>query len=695
MPNPKLRGLSRLARLLGIQTSYYDLQKKRQVATTQSLIAIVAILGHPVATSQDVEDAIARVLRAHWTRGIEPVTVTWEGKAALATVRVPVSSRLLAQCRLQLDGGGEMRWEAPLKNKRGAETAVIDGMRYTTRTLDLPDDLAVGYHTLDVEVDGRTLNTTVLHAPTQAFCNIDRAWGIFLPLYALRTAHTLGNGDFSDLRELSKWAASMGANIVGTLPLLANFLEQPFEPSPYSPASRLFWNELYVDPRRSPDFDSCVPAQIPLASPELCAEFDRIRAEPTLDYQAAIKARRAVLEPLALCTAEQTNTEFTNFLRDHPRIDDYARFRATTEKQGASWQSWPPRLREGTLTKDDYDDDARKYHAYAQWLANKQLGDAAAESSAMLYLDLPLGVHRDSYDVWRERDLFAITASAGAPPDPFFTKGQQWGFPPMKPEAMRATSYRYLRECLRNMMQYAGVLRLDHVMNLQRLFWVPEGHEATDGAYVRYNSEELFAVLCIESQREMCVVVGEDLGVVPTEVRSAMAKHNVQRMSVVQFEANADEPPLGSAPHASVASLNTHDMPTFAAYWNADDVADRQDLGLLDDNGAIEARKDRKNVTRSLARFFKSTQSLKQLPGSARDAVRAALLHLAEGDARFVLINLEDLWQEPLPQNVPGTWQERPNWRRKARYTLEEARELPDVNDILKCVAAARAEKNS
>jgi 4-alpha-glucanotransferase len=695
MPIQALRGLSRLARLHGIQTSYYDLQKKRQHATPQSLIAILAILGEKVATDRDVEEAIARFERDYWARGIEPVTVSWEGKAARAEIRTPTSAGTTAACALMLDDGGEMRWTVKLTNRLGAKSASVEATRYTTRTLELPKDLPIGYHSLEIHLDGRELNTIVVCAPGRAFCDIEWGWGIFLPLYALRTDNTLGNGDITDLRELSTWASHVGADIVGTLPLLANFLEEPFEPSPYSPASRLFWNELYVDPRRSPHLEGCTAAREGLASPELRAEFDRLRALPALDYKATMKARRLVLEPLAVCAAAESKGEFAKYLRKHPRVNDYARFRATVEKQRTSWHSWPARLREGTITPIDYDDDARKYHAYVQWLAHRQLSAVAAESDAMLYLDLPLGVHRDGYDVWRERDLFAIDASAGAPPDPFFTRGQQWGFPPMKPEALRANGYAYFRECLRNMMQYAGVLRLDHVMSLHRLFWVPQGHEATDGAYVRYNADEFYATLCIESERHRCVIVGEDLGVVPAEVRPAMARHNVQRMAVVQFDANAGWPPLGNPPHASVASLNTHDMPTFAAYWNAEDVEDRQDLGLLDDNGAARARNYRRGVTRELARFFKQTQSLKKAPESSLDALRAALLHLAQSDARFVLINLEDLWLETKPQNVPGTWRERPNWRRKARYTLEEARELADVKKTLRIVAETRAEKKS
>jgi 4-alpha-glucanotransferase len=303
-----------------------------------------------------------------------------------------------------------------------------------------------------------------------------------------------------------------------------------------------------------------------------------------------------------------------------------------------------------------------------------------------LYLDMPLGVHPDSYDVWRNRDLFITGVSAGAPPDPFFTRGQNWGFPPINPIKMRERHYQYWRKVLQTQLRYAGILRLDHVMSLHRLYLVPNGFEATKGVYIGYPAEEMYAILALESSRHQAVIVGEDLGTVPAEVRKSMDVHGVKRMFVLQFEATDDlDEPIGIPPKNAVASLNTHDMPPFSAYWQALDADLRSELGLLDGDGVREAREQRNKVTTALSRMLAASSRLDAA------AARTALLDfLARSDADMLLVNLEDLWLENQPQNTPGTSHERPNWRRRLKYTLEEMRADESVGELLELVEAAR-----
>ena len=289
------------------------------------------------------------------------------------------------------------------------------------------------------------------------------------------------------------------------------------------------------------------------------------------------------------------SASFQRFKAAHPRVEDYARFRAVGEKRRESWWTWPERLRNGAIETGDYDETARRYHLYVQWLADAQvsaLAERAGKRGPGLYLDLPLGVNPDGYDVSRERDSFAVGASAGAPPDSFFTLGQEWGFPPLHPENLRASGYRYLRDVLKNHFQYAGVLRIDHLMGLHRSYWVPQNFGATKGVYVRYPSDELYAVFCLESNRSKCALVGEDLGTVPPEVRPAMAHHNIHRLYLGQFEMKPDwNDPFTWVQGGSVASLNSHDLPTFGAFWNDVDIADRQSQGLIgEEEAAARAR---------------------------------------------------------------------------------------------------------
>jgi 4-alpha-glucanotransferase len=272
--------------------------------------------------------------------------------------------------------------------------------------------------------------------------------------------------------------------------------------------------------------------------------------------------------------------------------------------------------------------------------------------------------------------------------------GQNWGFPPLHPEAMRERGYRYFRACVQHHLAHAGVLRIDHVMSLHRLYWIPHGVDAREGVYVRYPTDELYAVLCLESHRHQATIVGEDLGTVPRSVRAAMARHGLRGMYVGQFELHPsrDEPLRPVAPRVA-ASLNTHDMYPFAAFWSGLDVPDRERLGVLEPPMA-EGERHRRNAVRwALLDYLRGTGEVgADVHGEAEArAVLAALLRrLSASSAGVVLVNLEDLWLETEPQNVPGTWRERPNWRRKARLSLEEIMQAPQVVDILRQVNQLR-----
>jgi 4-alpha-glucanotransferase len=375
------------------------------------------------------------------------------------------------------------------------------------------------------------------------------------------------------------------------------------------------------------------------------------------------------------------------FVRRYPRVEDYARFRAAGERQGTSWHVWPDGLREGLLQAGDYEEHVRRYHLYVQWLADEQLGrlaKKARQSGPGLYLDLPLGVHADSYDVWRERSSFALGVSGGAPPDSLFTGGQDWGFPPLHPEKIREEGYRYLTACLRRHMQLAGVLRIDHLMGLHRLFWVPHGQGACGGVYVRYPAEELYALYCLESHRNGTVLVGEDLGTVPPEVPPAMRRHHIDGLHVAQYEAAPDRHPvLSPVRPGALACLNTHDMPPLAAFWQGLDIDDRLDLGLLDADAVRREHAHRRELCQALVRFLQVEGYLGEdvdLPA----VVRGLLTYLVEGTSDLVLVNLEDLCLETQQQNVPGTWHERPNWQQKTRHSLETIQGMEQVLAVLR-----------
>jgi 4-alpha-glucanotransferase len=282
----------------------------------------------------------------------------------------------------------------------------------------------------------------------------------------------------------------------------------------------------------------------------------------------------------------------------------------------------------------------------------------------------------------------------GCPPDLVFTKGQDWGFPPLHPQKLRESGYRHFIEVLQHHLREAGLLRLDHVMGLHRLFWIPQGFPASEGLYVRYPAQELNAILCIESHRHRARIVGENLGTVPPSVNSSMARHRVREMFVVQYELKPEaNKALRSIPSRSVASINTHDMPPFKAFWDELDIRDRSDLGLINKHEIKQESTQRKALLRALIRFLIRGGWLSKNKLDAATVLRACLSYLSASAAEMVLVNLEDLWLETASQNVPGTSLERPNWRRKARLSLQEICRSPQISAILNAIDVIRKRK--
>jgi 4-alpha-glucanotransferase len=683
--------LHRLAESYGVQTSYYDDQGGFHEAGVEALSAALHVLGAPLHRLEDAPDAQRARLLTLWRRPLEPVQVAWDGYPGDLTLRLPAAVEGPLDFRLELESGVVHEWTQPARDLPAFDQMDDPDGRYVARRLRLIGPFPLGYHTLRVEGSGILGECLIVAAPRRAYAGEDGphpTWGGFLPVYAVRSQRNWGAGDFTDLENLIQWVQDHGGGLVGTLPLLAAFLDEPFEPSPYSPASRLFWNEMFLDMDRLPEAPA--PVRNFLGSDEFRREIARLRDVPLVDYRGLMALKRRVLAPTAEAFFQgpaERQAEFNRFIAAHPRAEDYAAFRAAGERHRTTWWNWPDAARGGVLIPGDYDEADRRYHLFVQWQADAQLRRLAQKARAQgpgLYLDLPLGVHSDSYDVWRERSSFALGASGGAPPDSFFTKGQDWGFPPLHPENARKGGYRYFREVLAHHMRLAGVLRLDHIMGLHRLYWVPHGLGAKHGVYVRYPVDELYAVLLLESNRNKTTLVGEDLGTVPEYVRPTMAEHNVHRLYVGQYEAQPDpDRPLPTPSRGAVASLNTHDMPTFAGYWRSLDLADRQALGLLDEAG-VHAEEHRRESTRA---NIINRLRLAGLLGTERDAtsvLRAWLKALAESEAGVVLANLEDLWEAEDPQNVPGTWHERPNWSRKAAHSLGSFDAVPGLLETLR-----------
>lgn len=692
--------LRNLARYYSIQTDYHDGLGRYREAPPEAILRVLQALGAPAASFDDLPDALRQRRQALWRQVIEPVAVVWQGGALTIPLRLPEElSEAPASFQIALENADAIHGTCADDPRAAPLVRELEGARYVKRRVVIPTALPLGYHRLRLRIANLHLESRIFSAPPRAYAPAveTKRWGIFCPLYALRSQRSWGAGDFGDLVDLIEFTAKLNGRAVATLPLLAGFLNEPFNPSPYAPVSRLFWNEFFLDIEAIPELQRSPSARALLQSEEFRRDLEALRAQPLVDYRKGMALKRRVLAELChslrrVRSARKEN--FEEFVAAHPAARDYAAFRAKVEREGKTWSQWEPASREGELKPQDYDRGARDYHLYVQWLCAEQtrtLGASAKANGAGLYLDLPLGVNRDGYDVWRERRLFALEAAGGAPPDGYFLKGQNWGFPPLQPEALREQGYRYYVDGLRHHMGRATMLRVDHIMGLHRAFWIPEGFGAADGMYVRYRAAEFYAIFNLESHRHKVEVVGENLGTVPGYVNEAMARRGFLGMHVGQFSVDADpEQALKPPPRRNVASLNTHDTATFMGFWTGAEIEDRVGLGLIEPAQAESDQLYRAAQRQALAVFLHSQGYLAEPTTDAGSVLRAWLLFLANGDEDFLLVNLEDLWLEPAPQNVPGTWQERPNWQRKARLPLKEVRAMAPLMSLLKTIGDIR-----
>lgn len=688
------RDLHILARLHGIQSAYLDCDGRRKVASDDALRAGLQLLGAPVEESTDLRQACHDRLEQIWSAVLPPVVVDWHDHPFHVDLRVPRSwdDGVIVELHVACEDGEQMTESVALSQAQVMREVALRDHHYRCVRLRPVFRPPLGYHRLTVAVRGQSFESLMITAPFRAWSPRDesKTWGVFLPLYALHSQRSLGVGDFTDLERLVEWTKSLGGRSVGTLPVLASFLDYPLEYSPYSPASRLYWNELYADPTAAPEFTRCPESRRTMQSAEFRRELEEARQSNLVQYAEAMRLKRSLLEPMArqfFAEPSDGHTDLQPFLTQKPDAVDYASFRAMMEELGPGWREWPERYQYGRLQSEDVPHERRNYHLYAQLLAHSQIQELANKvGNGSLYLDLPLGVNNESYDMWRYRSTFAEGASVGAPPDPFFTGGQDWGFAPLHPVRIREQGYEYFIRSIRHHMSVAGILRVDHAMCFHRLFWIPRGVPASDGFYVRYRPDEFYAIMTLEAMRNQTLIVGEDLGTVPHEVRREMERHDLRRIYAFQLEAGENpDRPIGSIPPGSLACLNTHDLPPFGSWWSEKDLQEQVELGYLQSEQLKDAVTARERVKANVLRYLRSRGRLPEsdIEPEIRDVLEALNAEMAESSAAFILVNLEDLWVETERQNAPGTTNEVPNWRRKARWSLEDIVSSQDIVGIL------------
>jgi glycogen operon protein len=679
--------LDRLALATGIAPEWYEIDGTRHPVGADTKRALLAAMQLPAGSNGEARDSLHRFAESHQRRALPHVLVAREGEALTLPLAIDaITSRRRRHFVLEDEDGGREVLTIEAAAGHASDIVCADARAAHLWHAPLPQ-LAVGRWRLWPD-DRPELACAITVAPRTcylppALAGGGRRFGLAAHLYSLRRAGDQGIGDFSTLAEFGHAAADAGAAVIGLNPLHALFAHQRERASPYHPSDRRFLDPIYLDLSAEGGGLEGPEARAELAA--RASEIAGFSTAPMVDYSRVWTAKLAVLEaafPPFDADGDHTRTgEFAAFRAyGAAALTRFATFQAIAEQHpDLDWQHWPEGLR-----RPDHPDVAAfaaanaervRFHLWLQWLADRQLAEAASASGLEigLYRDLAVGTAPDGAEAWAVADELAMGVSIGAPPDPFATAGQIWHLPPPDPWRGRERGYRTLAGLFGANMRHAGALRIDHVMGLSRLFWIPDGGTGADGAYVARPLPDLLGELALESQRAHCLIVGEDLGTVPEGLREALSAADVLSYRVLWFERDgAAFRPANRYPARAVACVSTHDLPTLAGWRNGTDIAERVTLGLLTPAATRAESEER------AAEKITLTQAL----GGPPDAPRVHAF-LAATPSALVLAQADDLAGEVSALNLPGTDRERPNWRRRLTLTVGELMRSPPARAIL------------
>ncbi|HZR70231.1 MAG TPA: malto-oligosyltrehalose synthase [Burkholderiales bacterium] len=710
--------LDRLCGLCGIETTYLDVWKRPHQAPQDTKLALLRAMGVDAGDGDGAQAAaaLAEAEERRWREALPAATVVRERESPLRVTLVLGADADPAKIDwlLELENGERVAGALRAGTLRELEARDIGGARHVRYALELPIAPEAGYHWFSLRESGaaqRVLAATRLIAcPARCFQpagfagdleNAGRVWGPALQLYAVRSRRNWGVGDYSDLAEGIEAAAALGAGIVGVNPLHALFPTRPEDASPYSPSSRLALNVLYLDVELIPELAESDDERARVAAPGFQAALRALREKPLVDYAGVARVKLDVLERLyrrfrETALAGDRGRAFRAFQAEGgERLRLHALFEALQERFVAEdpgvwgWPAWPEPYRDPA--SPEVERFAREhlerveFWQWLQWHAQTQVARAQRRALELgmpigLYLDLAVGAHPGGAETWMQRGLYASEASVGAPPDEFNLKGQDWGLPPVIPQRLAQARYEGFVALLRANMRNAGALRIDHVMALMRLFWVPPQASPREGTYVDYPFADLLGILCLESVRNRCIVVGEDLGTVPDEVFTALREHGILSYRPIWFERDGQggfQVPE-RYPAQALVTVSTHDLPTLRGFWRGADLETRQRLQLFPDE-EVRARQvsgrreDRSRLVQALERAGLAPPGAAPERGDTDDAFMVAVhAYLARTPAKLLTFQMEDVFGEVEQVNLPGTTEDRhPNWRRKLAEDVE------------------------
>lgn len=721
--------LETLCAHVGLATGYDDFWGRPQEVPPSSLSRLLQAMGLNAHDDASAHDTLTDLLAASQAEVMPPVIVVRLGHSIGLNARLP--PEVLAASR-----DGRITWS--LENEQGERIdgfVQVDSQDHACR-IDLPAGLALGYHTLVLRPAPHAVQeiarTRVIVCPPachqpKALKQGERLWGPSIQLYALKSQTNWGMGDFSDLKHLLETVAAQGASFVGLNPLHALFPHEPERASPYSPSNRDGVNVLYIDVTATADFSECKFAQELVSSVAFQQRLATLREAEFVDYQGVAAAKFEVLEMLF------KHFHVRHLSEDTPRAQVFRSFQQTRgaalrhqalfealqshfHAQDASiwgWSLWPEAFRDPqSQAVADFAQAhlARvEFYEYLQWQAELQLQSACTRAQSLgmaigLYRDLAVGVNEGGAEIWAHQDLYAQGVHAGAPPEEYNLKGQDWGLPPLIPSRLRERGFQPFIDTLRANMRYAGALRIDHVMALMRLFWVHPEDGAKAGAYMHYPFEEMMGILALESHRHRCLVIGEDLGTVPPRMREAMREQHLLSYCPLFFECGPDGRFKAPADwnSSALAVVSTHDLPTLRGFWCGEDIDLRARLGLFPSEDIREQQVIGRAQARAQLLLALEHEGLMPEGGSVHPPsigdpspafTDAIYTFLGRTPSQLVGIQLEDITQQLIQVNVPGTSEGQfPNWRRKLGITLEA---LAQDARLLSVTAALRRTRPS
>ena len=690
--------LHALSERLGIQSSYVDQSGERlRLTSNATREALLAAMGVDASTEDRAAAALRALRMARRRQWIEPVRVARQRGRALSTVAVRVPTMHAEQ----------VQWTLTLRTEEGTEarwTGTVHGGRSRRLRLALPVVPPLGYHDLTITFEGagmlRSATQRLIVVPSQCVAPETRlggrrGFGITANLYTVRSAKNWGAGDFGDLATIAEWLAHQGGAFVGVNPLHV-LRNEGYDVSPYSPISRLFRNSIYLRVDDVPELAHDARARQQIASPAFQLELEALRGAAMLEYERIMALRAPVLASLHRTFVERKGKRgaararaYALYVeREDPQLTQFATFLAISEREGPDARQWPPELRDArgdaVARLREHLAERVDYHRWIQFEIDRQLGVAALDASRAglalgLYQDLAVGSAPSGADVWANPELFVQGATVGAPPDMYSDEGQNWGLPAINPHVLRSTGYDYWVRLLRAGLRHTGALRIDHALGLFRMFWVPLGRSAREGAYMTSFSRELFGILALESVRHGALVVGEDLGTVPPEVPKVLARWGVLGSKVQVFERDFFTGRFRRAseyPRMALATVNTHDLPPLVGWMEGRDIMLRAELGDLADPAQAASMRDGRWSDR--VALVESLIEAGLLPEWARenvtsdDLIAAVHAFIRRTPSALVGLSLDDLAHEQTPVNIPGVWQDKyPSWSRRMRDTLE------------------------